>query len=97
MDEHVAAADVAVVFQAERDGHRREGVRQVAVARDDARDAAAQAGGKDGHLVADARDAADDLAGVAAEVRVGPQDVLHRESKVNQVLVAGDERPFRGG
>ena len=42
------------------------------------------------HLVALAQDAGGDRAGEAAEVEVGADDVLHRETQVGQVAVAGD-------
>ncbi len=69
---------------------RRERFFQLAVVRHDRLHPAALARRQHHHLVALAEDAGRNRAGEAAEVEIGADDVLHRETQVGQVAVAGD-------
>ena len=67
-DDHVAAADVDVVLEHERDGLRAEGLLERAVVGPDFLHRAVEAAGQDHDLLADPHDAAGDLAAEAAEI-----------------------------
>ena len=103
---HVAAADVDLV--GEGDGDRLAGDRlvEVAVLGDDALDVRLAPGGHDPDQVAGAHRAADDLAGEAAEVEVGPVHPLHRHAErrglrvvvdLDRLEVADERRPVVPG
>ena len=74
--DHVAAADVDLVGQGERDRLAGDGLLQVAVEGDDPRDGALTARGQTPHAVTRPHGAADDQAGEAAEIEVGAVDPL---------------------
>ncbi len=92
--DHVAAADVDLVGEADRDAHRRGGLVDRATELVDRRDRRAEAGRQHQDLVAGAELAAGHLPGVAPVVvvlvRHGPDDVLDREPRVDQVAVRPD-------
>src|SRR5207237_8822066 len=86
-DEHVAAADVDLVFERERDRLRGECFFQVAVEGDDRLHAARFSRGQGHDLVATANDARGKRAREAAEIEIGPQDVLNGKPQVFEVAV----------
>ena len=88
--QHIAATDVDLILQGERDGHGRVGLGQLAVIGDDGLDRAAPARGQRGDPVARAHDAAGQGAAIAAKVRIGAIDVLHRQAHIGQISVGGD-------
>ena len=61
-----------------------------AVERDDFLDPAFKTGGKDDDFLARADPAGGDLPGVATEVLIRPQNILHRISKIHVVLAGAD-------
>ncbi len=88
--DHVAAADVDVVGEAQRDRERCVGVLEIAVERRDPRDAGALPRRQHDDLVARPHDPRRDLSAVATEVLVRPQRALHGKPEVDQVAVAAD-------
>ena len=85
--QHVAAAHVQRVRQRERHRLRRGGFVQVAVGGDNALHGGGLAGRQRAHFVAGAHHAADHGAAVAAEARVRPVHMLHRQAEVLHVPV----------
>ena len=93
--EHVAAADVDVVLEPDRDRLRRRSPRSSAPSKVSTAATRVRAAGRQhDDVVAGAPDAAGDLAGVAAVVVVlvghRPDHPLHREAPVVEVAVAGE-------
>ena len=92
--EDVAPGDGDVVVQRDDDRHGRERLGHLAVRRGDGVDPRGRARGHDEHVVPRPQDPAGHRARVAPEVRVlgglAPDDVLHREAGVDEVLVAAD-------
>ena len=92
--QQIAAGDVDVIGQADRDRHRRKGLRHRALRPVNGRDATGPAAGQDDHFIAGSHDAAGHGPGVAAMVGMltglGADDVLNGESDVDQVAVTGD-------
>jgi hypothetical protein len=94
--DHIAARDVDLVSERQRDrlaGHRQ---RQIAVGGDDATDRALAARGLRADAVARLDRAAGDGAGEAAEVEVGAVDPLHRQAEGAAAGVPRRPRPFPG-
>ena len=89
--EHVAARNVELVGERERDRLAGGGGGQVAVEADDAGDGRRQAGARDGQAVAGADAAAGDLAGIATEGGVGAVDPLDRHSRGGVGLSRGGD------
>ncbi len=93
--DHVAARDVEVVLEQDRDRHRRERLVDRAVEGVDPLDPRARAARQHDHVVAGAQHAAGDLAGVAAVVVMGvvvrAHDPLDRQpAGVEHLAVGGD-------
>ena len=92
--EHVAPRHRDVVLKRDHHRHRREGLGHLAVGGYDGGDARRRPRGQDEQLVPGPQHAAGHRPGVAAEVRalgrLAPDDVLHREAGVDEVLVAAD-------
>ncbi len=90
----VAPGDSDVVLQRDDHRHGRERLGYLAVRRGDGGDARRGPRRQDEHVVARAQDARCHRARVATEVgvlrRLAPDDVLHREARVDEVLVAAD-------
>ena len=95
MDQHVAAADVDLVFQSQGDGLRRDGLFHLALESVNGPDAAGLARGEGHDLVAGTDDAGGHAAAVAAEVGVRAVHVLDGEPEVDQVHVGRDVRVFQ--
>ena len=99
--DHVAAADINVVLEAHGDGHRRKRLLHRAVAGVDRLDGRRHAAGQNNDIVARLEHTAGNLAGVTAVVvqlmaclRLRPDDVLHREARVDEIAVARDVHLF---
>ena len=92
--QHVAAAQVDFVFEDDGDRHGREGFLQGPVEGGQFLDAGDAARGERHDFVAGLQDAGGELAGEAAEIEVGPDDVLDGETEFGEVAVLGDGRRF---
>src|SRR4051794_26639238 len=92
--DHVAAAHVDVVGEADGDRHRREGLGDLLVEHVDGLDGRGHPTRQDDDLVTGLEHPTGDLAGVPAVVvelvALRAYDVLHREAGVDQVAVGGD-------
>ena len=88
--EHVAAADVDLVGERQRDRLAGDRVLEIAVHRDDARDGAFAARGQHADLVPCSHHAARDRAGEAAEIEVRAVDPLHRQAERTLLRVVLD-------
>ena len=101
-DDHVAATDVEVVGQLKRYALGAKGFVQFAVEGPNFLDGALEPTGQNHHALADANDAAGDLAAEAAEIMklgvggvVGAVDPLHGKSQALEVPIAGDVHGFQ--
>ncbi len=96
--DHVAAADVEVVGESDRDRHRRDGFFDRTVGGVDRRDRRRESRRQHHNVVADPVRPTRDLARVTAVVVVlvvaGPDHVLHGESAVDEVAIGGDVHLF---
>ena len=88
--QQVAPADVDLVLERDRNRHRRGGLLQVSVESDDALDPAHAPRRHGEHRIADGKLTGRDRARIAAEARIRPVDVLHRQAQVRQMLVTAD-------
>jgi hypothetical protein len=79
-NEHVSAAEVNLIGEAQRHGQGMSGFRDFTVVGDDGMDARPLSGGKRDHRVARTNHAAGNLAGKSAKRRVGSNDVLNGKS-----------------
>ena len=80
-DQHVAARNLDLVLENQRDRLALAGAVEIAALGDDALDPRRLAGFGDDDFVARRNAAGGDGAGKAAEVEVGPVDVLHRKAE----------------
>ena len=92
----VAAADVDLVGERERDRLAGDRMVEVAIHRDDARDGALATRGQHADAVALPHHAAGDRAGEAAEIEVRPVDPLHRQPQRTVLRQVFDLAPSRG-
>ena len=90
--DHVAAADIDLVFETNRDRLRRVRRCQIAIVSDDALDARMAPRRQRQHQVALAEHARSQLPRIAAEIQIGPQHILHREN-----ARASSSRPLSAG
>ncbi|RMV89929.1 hypothetical protein ALP03_102740 [Pseudomonas amygdali pv. tabaci] len=90
MHQQITAGNVDLVFHGQRHGLPRTGLLQLAFKSDDGLHTAALARRQHDDLVALVHDTAGQRTGETAEVQVGTVDVLHRESQVRIVAVAGN-------
>src|SRR5690606_4616814 len=99
LDNHVAAANVDVVFQGHRNRHRRKRFLDGALYRVYAPDRGGQSRRRHTDRVARPETPASDASGVTPVVvilvRVWTDDGLHRETRVNVVFVASDVNGFQ--
>ena len=85
--QHVAAADVQLLFQADGDRHGCERLFQLALARHDGTHARLPSGRQHRHGVAAADHAGSELSRQAAEILRGADDVLHRQAQAGLVAI----------
>ena len=89
-NQHIAAADIDFVFQAKRDGHRRESATKLSLVGHDRLHTAGAAARQNCDWVTRFDDPGSNLAGIAAEVQVRPHNILHGKTEFCKVAVACD-------
>src|SRR5215469_12857444 len=95
MYQHVTAADIHLVLQADRYGHWREGFLEFTLPCHDRLHAANAAGRQHRDLIAAPDYARSHLAGKTAKIQVRTDHVLYREPHVREVVIARDRHGFQ--
>ena len=95
MHQHVATADIDLIVQCDRDGHRRKRLLQLPIISDDRCDTTFFAARKRHHLIALVQNARGNGACESAKIKIGPKHILHGETHLGQIAIGCDMHGFQ--